>query len=513
MDNEERPNKMRKLGHLMEEEDPAASVGATPAYTTPMDSPAPTIAEDVDTVDSDAGPSKLRNRHLDLEDAAASVGVTPSYTSPVDSPAPTEASEAADSDARPAKLRKLAHLQEDAAASVGATPSYTTPVDSPGPVTTSNSESAIVSEEASGSTISEPKISKNQLKKQRRHERWESGREDRKLKRKEKAKEKKERRREAWAAEHQPDENGKIPNLPSNRPSRNTPGNGTQVPITVVFDCDWEDLMFDAELKSLGLQITRCYSDNRKAQFRTHLALSSFGGKMKERFEGILGNQHKSWKGFKFFEEDFVEVSQKSREWMTGPRGGVVAGAMKPASENPDAEGAETTEEDKPSDEEGEIIYLSSESDNVLTTLKPNSTYIIGGLVDKNRHKGVCHKRAVERGIKTAKLPIGEFLEMKSRQVLVTNHVLEIMLKWLEFGDWGKAFMAVLPERKGAKLKGEDSKATESNDGEEQDDQNMDDAVQETDAAAVPVTAETAANTAQDVAAAATAVVQEEAAQ
>jgi tRNA (guanine9-N1)-methyltransferase len=507
MENEERPNKMRKLGHLMEEEDPAASVGATPAYTTPVDSPAPVSTEDVDTMDSDAGPSKLRNRHLDLEDAAASVGVTPSYTSPVDSPAATEVSEAADSDARPAKLRKLAHLQEDAAASVGATPSYTTPVDSPGPVTTSNSESAIAAEEASGDTIEEPKISKNQLKKQRRHERWESGREDRKLKRKEKAKEKKERRREAWAAEHANDD-GEVPKLPSTRPPRHTAGNGTQVPITVVFDCDFEDLMFDNELKSLGLQITRCYSDNRKAAFRTHLALSSFGGKMKERFDGILDKQYTSWKGFRFFEEDFVEVSQKSREWMTGPRGGVVAGAMKSASTNENPEEQDTErQEDKPSDEEGEIVYLSSESDETLTHLKPNSTYIIGGLVDKNRHKGVCHKRAVAKGIKTAKLPIGEFLEMKSRQVLVTNHVLEIMLKWLEFGDWGKAFMAVLPERKGAKLKGEG----EENTGEEQDDQVMADAEKGTDADAA--SEETAAETAQNAAAAATTAVQEEAAQ
>ncbi|KAA8622712.1 tRNA guanine-N 1 - -methyltransferase [Pyrenophora tritici-repentis] len=164
---------------------------------------------------------------------------------------------------------------------------------------------------------------------------------------------------------------------------------------------------------------------------------------MKERFDGILAKQYTSWKGFRFFEEDFVEVAEKAKEWMAAPEGGEVAGALKSSAENGD------------SAEEGEIVYLSSESDNVLTHLKPNSTYIIGGLVDKNRHKGICHKRAMERGIKTAKLPIGEYLEMKSRQVLVTNHVLEIMLKWMDFEDWGKAFMAVMPERKGAKLKGD----------------------------------------------------------
>ena len=92
--------------------------------------------------------------------------------------------------------------------------------------------------------------------------------------------------------------------------------------------------MFDNELKSLGLQITRCYSDNRKANFRAHLALSSFGGKMKERFDGILAKQYTSWKGFQFFEEDFVEVSEKAKQWMSGPEGGKVLGALKTSAES-----------------------------------------------------------------------------------------------------------------------------------------------------------------------------------
>jgi tRNA (guanine9-N1)-methyltransferase len=354
-----------------------------------------------------------------------------------------------DSEERPAKMRKLEHADGDvdvADAAAIPTPNEQLPVAAENSNQAGSTETTGTPAEGEGA---EPKLSKNQLKKQRRLERWESGREDRKLKRKEKVKEKKERRREEWA-KMPTDENGKRPRPPPSRPPRQA--TGKQVPITVIFDCDFEELMFDNELKSLGLQITRCYSDNRKANFRAHLALSSFGGKMKERFDGILAKQYTSWKGFQFFEQDFVEVSEKAKQWMSGPEGGKVLGALKTSAESNSSSEQEQAEA---AEEEGEVVYLSSESDNVLTHLKPNSTYIIGGLVDKNRHKGICHKRAVERGIKTAKLPIGEYLEMKSRQVLVTNHVLEIMLKWMEFGDWGKAFMAVMPERKGAKLKGD----------------------------------------------------------
>lgn len=285
-------------------------------------------------------------------------------------------------------------------------------------------------------------MSKNQQKKLRKKLEWEAKRDERKVKRKEKTIAKRERKQEK---RNQLLENGDLTELPHSKKQK-----PVQIPVTILIDCDFDDLMRDNERISLAGQITRSYSDNRNSLFRAHLALCSFTGKLRERFDNILSH-YTGWKGVRFLECDFVEAAAKAREWMLQPdRGGQLAGSFS-------ALDAEDKDMQQILKEQGEVVYLTSESDDILTELKPYSTYIIGGLVDKNREKGICYKRAGNRGIRTARLPIGEFMDMQSRKVLATNHVNEIILKWLECGDWGEAFMKVIPKRKGGMLKGVDA--------------------------------------------------------
>lgn len=299
-------------------------------------------------------------------------------------------------------------------------------------------------------------LSKNQQKKLRRQQNWEAGREDRKAKRKEKRKEKTARKREAnkdgapLVLSPCPDQ--EIYQGPS-MSKKERKQRSVQVPVTFVFDCGFDGLMTDTERTSLASQLTRSYSDNRNALFRVHLAVASFGGKLKERFDGLLAKNYEAWNGFRFLEEDFVKVSNKAKDWMRANDGGQLAGALARS---------EKTAERSRQEGEGEVIYLTSDSDETLTELKPFATYIIGGIVDRNRHKGICYKRAKDRGIKTAKLPIGQYMDMASRFVLATNHVSEIMLRWLELGDWGEAFVKVIPQRKGGMLKAKGAATTEN---------------------------------------------------
>lgn len=342
-----------------------------------------------------------------------------------------------------------------------------------------------------------PALSKSQLKKLRKSEQWEAGKEYRRLKRREKHKEKqarKKERREEQLKDGHSDEGAAI--SPVNE-GRQRPRRPIPVPVSLIMDCDFNAFMTEKELISLGAQLTRCYSDNKTNSYRTHLAISSWGGQLKTRFETVLTNNHLGWRGVRFIEKDFISAAEELDGIMRGPDGGKLVGALvgggngtsettlpgstepvalqpaetqtnqpasgsEPPQETPTinavSQQATASESDSAVDPSApkpkpSIVYLTSDSPHTLDRLLPNTSYIVGGIVDKNRHKGICYKRACERGIATAKLPIGEYMTMQSRSVLAVNHVVEIMLKWLETGDWGEAFLSVIPKRKEAKLK------------------------------------------------------------
>jgi len=119
-----------------------------------------------------------------------------------------------------------------------------------------------------------------------------------------------------------------------------------------------------------------------------------------------------------------------------------------------------------------DLVYLTADSPNTITELKNGKKYIVGAIVDKNRYKGLCHKKAVAQGVATAKLPIGEYVSMASRFVLTTNQVVEIMIRWLACRDWERAFLEVIPRRKmpvakGGGEDGEDGEGEGEQEGED----------------------------------------------
>ncbi|KAK3290626.1 guanine-1-methyltransferase-domain-containing protein [Chaetomium fimeti] len=300
-------------------------------------------------------------------------------------------------------------------------------------------------------------LSKNQLKRLRKQQQWEEYKEDRRSKRKDKRHERQARKRAEKEAKIAEAEAAGID--PATVLQQKEPWKYRPVPVSFIVDCDFEQYMREQELVSLSSQLVRSYAMNRKAKYQAALHFSSWKGKLKERFETVLKNTHHNWKNVGFHEGDFKEAAKQAGEQMAGPNGGELLDLIKP---NAGDAGVNPIVEVEPEDEEIErsVVYLTSESPYTLDRLEANTSYVIGGIVDKNREKGLCFNRAKEFKVRTAKLPISEYMAMQSRYVLTTNQVVEIMAKWLECGDWGQAFMDVIPKRKGGMLKGTDPKAS-----------------------------------------------------
>lgn len=112
-------------------------------------------------------------------------------------------------------------------------------------------------------------------------------------------------------------------------------------------------------------QLNYCYSVNRLSPKPfSKVLMTGYGGKLQERLEGPLGGQSRKWARFQWRTEDVEQVFTTESD----------AGADKEAgTANPFANQT--------------FVYLTADSTETLETLKEDETYIIGGIVDKNRYK------------------------------------------------------------------------------------------------------------------------------
>ncbi|XP_066576899.1 tRNA methyltransferase 10 homolog A [Amia ocellicauda] len=238
-------------------------------------------------------------------------------------------------------------------------------------------------------------LSKRQQKKLLRHKQWEEQRDLRKQRRKERKQKRRQERQEGVEGEEAA---GRKRLRREAEPSS----------LRLVVDCSFDSLMALRDVKKLHKQIQRCYAENRRAVHPVQFYLTSHGGQLKQNMdENDKG--WVNWKDISIRSEHFTEILK-----------------------------------------EEELVYLTSDSPNVLQELDETKAYIIGGLVDHNHHKGLTYQRAQDQGLQHAQLPLSSFVRMNSRKVLAVNHVFEIMLAYLEKKDWREAFFTILPQRKGA---------------------------------------------------------------
>ena len=180
-----------------------------------------------------------------------------------------------------------------------------------------------------------------------------------------------------------------------------------EMKVNLMIDLDFESFMNQKELKSTSVQLGLVYSVNRK--FGNECKFVGFG----KEIEKFVRN---SWPEF----EKWTNVEFRSN----------------------------TLDQFLNAD----CVYLTGNSDNELTDLDDDHVYIIGGIVDHNKHKNLCLNKAQRLGIKHAKLPIDKYLDLKSGNILTFFHVVEILLRYSQTKDWHLAFTSVIPQRKISKV-------------------------------------------------------------
>ncbi|CAH0477267.1 unnamed protein product [Peronospora belbahrii] len=98
-----------------------------------------------------------------------------------------------------------------------------------------------------------------------------------------------------------------------------------------------------------------------------------------------------------------------------------------------------------------DLVYLSPDSENVLTQLDPACIYVVGGIVDRSVRKGETMAKAASHGIQTARLPLQEYYQQSG--VRVRTHVMNIdsviiaLNEMANHGDWVRAFKRAVPPR------------------------------------------------------------------
>uniref|UniRef100_A0A069DYI4 tRNA (guanine(9)-N(1))-methyltransferase n=1 Tax=Panstrongylus megistus TaxID=65343 RepID=A0A069DYI4_9HEMI len=264
-----------------------------------------------------------------------------------------------------------------------------------------------------GSKDDEPPLSKRARKRLLKHEKWLEYRPIKRAKEKEKLKKKREEAR--------------LKNIklgPTRKQLKNREMLANKSKLRIVLDFSFDHLMTNKDMNKCVNQMSRCYSVNRRAERPLYLHVTNFCGKSKEIMQKHVG--YHNW-DVHFWMENYLDIFKKE-----------------------------------------ELIYLTSDSDNVIENLDESYVYIIGALVDHNYHKGICLKKAEEQGIKHGRLPISEFLEMKSRKVLTVDHVYTILVNVASNGmSWKQAFLKVIPQRKGASAK---SSVNDDNEDRKEDD-------------------------------------------
>lgn len=184
--------------------------------------------------------------------------------------------------------------------------------------------------------------------------------------------------------------------------------------VKLCVDLSMTDCMSDKEISRLAGQLRRLYGSNKKATRPFHLFLTDLREDSRLYRECVRMND-----GFLSYTMEITEESCLD---------------LFPSQS---------------------VVYLTPDAQEALETVDADKVYILGGLVDESIQKKLSLSRATELRLRTARLPIDEYMVKKINvknfhsKILAINQVFDILSMFLETGSWTHALQTWFPAGKG----------------------------------------------------------------
>ena len=184
----------------------------------------------------------------------------------------------------------------------------------------------------------------------------------------------------------------------------------------IVIDCDFENEMDDKCIKSMSQQVCLAHTSVRSSGLPCWLTLAGVKASGKLHHQLSIKQNFANW--HLTFTHDSVDTLLTAHP-------------------------------------EASFTYLTGDSPNTLESLDVGAFYLVGGIVDRNKHKGITLAKAEKMGIGHAKFPLDSFIERYPEHVhicktLTTNHVVDILTHYSQNRNWDDAFISILPKRRKA---------------------------------------------------------------
>ena len=335
-------------------------------------------------------------------------------------------------------------------------------------LTPATAEAALVAEGAESARVDAAPLSKNALKRQIKTERWDMAKKAKRIEVKARKRVKREAEQEAKRAKDL--EEGKEPHVSVpisaeelveiHRKRKEDKVDRERVYLqncansfAIVIDCLWEEHHNERAIKSLAQQILFTYGLNRRSPNPASVYLTGVGPLLKAQLDKI---GLKDWVGLFISPQDYIALpgmhAQADEQTVAAGRAAAATGPVKLTGDS--KEEVEKSYRAHLDTTHKELVYLSSDADETIAALDPSCAYVIGGIVDRNRLKGITHKKATEQKVRTVKLPIKDHLQLTATHVLTVNHCVELLLEKQHQGDvdtdtaWKAALHIVIPARK-----------------------------------------------------------------